>query len=293
MSEKSAPELSAAAFRDLALQRLCEAGFGQGDRIVVHAYPSQLMVFDEIYDLGKFYLDLLLELVGPQGELIFPAFTYSYCRSRVFDVRGSPSKVSLLANACIRHRLGNRTVDPLFSYVFVGQREPDFLFSNVCFAWDHGVAGYAFSGNCKLLVLGVPFVFSLLHACEQRMRVPFRYFKTFTGVTVDAGERIRTEAYYYCRRMTPHSELDLKKSRLTFYRPLVQRGIIKYFQVGPLKCMGCRVRPILGAFAELITQDPYLMSRGPGLSRDALSKLAPDTETERFRLTYHRAVALG
>lgn len=71
------------------------------------------------------------------------------------------SSVSELANSCIRNHIGYRTQDPLFSYVLVNPRSKEQSFSNVCFDFDNGMAGYLSFRKAKYLMIGDQIFFTL------------------------------------------------------------------------------------------------------------------------------------
>ena len=104
-------------------EQLIKVGLKKGDTVLVHSQLLKVGIPEEdVFDLGKYYLDIILEIIGDDGELVLPAFTYSYCKNNVFSPLKDMSSVSELANTCIRNHIGYRTLDPIFSYVIVNPK---------------------------------------------------------------------------------------------------------------------------------------------------------------------------
>ena len=78
-------------------QALEQIGVKAGDDICVH---SSLMRLGKILVTPKQLLDTLIaafrEVIGPQGTLIMPTFTYSYCHQQIYDVLHTPSTMGIL-----------------------------------------------------------------------------------------------------------------------------------------------------------------------------------------------------
>jgi aminoglycoside 3-N-acetyltransferase len=111
--------ISEQEFRNILTKRL---GISQGSVVFIHSSVDSLNIqFDE-YRL----LEILLETVGKEGTLLFPAwhFTYraeDYLRKKiVFDVKRSPSVLGLLSEMARRHPDAVRSIHPINSIVAIG-----------------------------------------------------------------------------------------------------------------------------------------------------------------------------
>ena len=193
-------------------EQLIKVGLKKGDSVLVHSQLLKVGIPEEdVFDLGKYYLDIILEIIGDDGELVLPAFTYSYCKNKVFSPLKDMSSVSSLANTCIRNHIGYRTLDPIFSYVIVNPESAEQRFSNVSFDLENGMAGYLSKKNAKYLMIGDLIYFTLLLACEQQLHTYNRFMKKFSGITKINDTEIHSDCYYYCRRYCDNTILDLSK----------------------------------------------------------------------------------
>ncbi|HEX6851055.1 MAG TPA: AAC(3) family N-acetyltransferase [Candidatus Polarisedimenticolaceae bacterium] len=113
------PPLSEEEFRRFARERL---GFEPGAAVFVHSSEDLLhLAFSPLR-----LLEILLELVGDEGTLLFPTFpsegTYEVLRSgRVFDVRRTPGGTGLLGELARRLPGARRSVHPTRSVVALGR----------------------------------------------------------------------------------------------------------------------------------------------------------------------------
>jgi aminoglycoside 3-N-acetyltransferase len=146
-----------------------------------------------------------LDRTVADGTLIVPTFTYSFTRGEDYDVATSRTTVGVLGEH-FRHVPGvRRTTDPMFSVAIRGplprgweERLLDVRDTD-CFG-DHSIFAYLREVDAHLVFIGVGFGYcTFLHHIEQRMRVPYRYFKDFPGAVRIADRTMRTTARYYVR----------------------------------------------------------------------------------------------
>jgi aminoglycoside 3-N-acetyltransferase len=156
----------------------------------------------------------------PEGRLMLPTYTYSFCEGEPFDIEQSPSKVGTLSEHFRRLPGVRRTADPIFSTavwgVLPGEWERRLLTvgDTDCFGAE-SVFAYLLERNAKLLFFGVSFEYcTFLYHVEQRLGVPYRYFKHFRGL-VQAGTRtVPVTARYYVR--------DLNGNVENYFTPLAE-----------------------------------------------------------------------
>ena len=161
-----------------------------------------------------------LEQAVPEGCLMLPTFTYSFTRGAPFVVATSPSTVGVLSE-CFRQRRGvRRTADPIFSAAIRGslpgpwERRLLEIGDTDCFG-EGSVFAFLREADARLLFLGVGFAYcTFVYHVEQRLAVPYRYFKTFRGTIVADGRESRTTARYFVR--------DLDSDVESFFEPLAE-----------------------------------------------------------------------
>ncbi len=275
-------------------EQLIKVGLKKGDSVLVHSQLLKVGIPEEdVFDLGKYYLDIILEIIGDDGELILPAFTYSYCKNKVFSPLKDMSSVSSLANTCIRNHIGYRTVDPIFSYVIVNPESAEQIFSNVSFDLENGMAGYLSKKNAKYLMIGDLIYFTLLLACEQQLHTYNRFMKKFSGITKINDTEIHSDCYYYCRRYCDNTILDLSKLTRIVVDPLVSAGKVKYESFGNSHLYYCTdVNIMMDAYKESLNRDLFELLKGPALSESDLIKIDPEKDELDINRVNYKIVKL-
>lgn len=275
-------------------EQLIKVGLKKGDSVLVHSQLLKVGIPEEdVFDLGKYYLDIILEIIGDDGELVLPAFTYSYCKNKVFSPLKDMSSVSSLANTCIRNHIGYRTLDPIFSYVIVNHESAEQRFSNVSFDLENGMAGYLSKKNAKYLMIGDLIYFTLLLACEQQLHTYNRFMKKFSGITKINDTEIHSDCYYYCRRYCDNTILDLSKLTRIVVDPLVSAGKVKYEIFGNSHLYYCTdVNIMMDAYKESLNRDLFELLKGPALSESDLIKIDPEKDELDINRVNYKIVKL-
>jgi len=154
----------------------------------------------ERLDMNKI-IDALKEMVGEEGNLLFPTFSWDFCKGKGFDINNTRSTCGSLTEAARRRSEFKRTKHPMYSFVVWG-KDKDFLCNldnkdcwgeDTIFEWFDTV-------NAKCLSLGVHTLYGFTgsHHMEQKIGVSYRYNKEFTGIYIDenGSSEIRTYSMY-------------------------------------------------------------------------------------------------
>lgn len=276
--------LAHAYTREEARRALAQAGFGAGATAIVHASLFQLgHMVDDNGDLAQTWIDLLLEAVSPDGVIILPAFTYSYCKGEVFDPHKSLSTVNALANYAIATHQGYRSLDPIFSYVLLpaserqAERIARYQFSNVCFDMSHSVLGLA-QELCaehstpiiaELLADTAQRHWTLVHHIEQKNLNVTRFMKRFSGTTIIDGKATPSECYFFCRLMAPNTISTA---------PMCSQGMPKrLIPLGHGFILATAIDECL-AYYDQYKDEPWRFKQGPVLSESELQELRSHEE---------------
>lgn len=144
-------------------------------------------------------IDALKEHITDAGTILFPAYSWDFCRGKGFDYRNTQGEVGVLSNYVLNHRTDfKRTKHPIYSFMVWG-RDADLLCNmNNQEAW--GVASpfkYLHEHNAIELDLNVSATRSMTfkHYVEQSVRVPYRYPKYFMGNYTDENGVTEERSY--------------------------------------------------------------------------------------------------
>ena len=166
-------------------------GIDAGDVVLVHSNLRRLYRRYLKYGIRlspEQILQSLIEAVGSAGTLLLPLYNFDFTKGSVFDISNTPSQMGALTEAGRLHTDAVRTGHPIYSFVAIGRRSPDF--ANVenksgygedsPFAILHQMGG-------KIAILDLPDQNSMTfyHYVEEMMNVPYRYHKFFRGPYID------------------------------------------------------------------------------------------------------------
>ena len=94
---------------------LYKVGIKRGDTICVH---SELLKFG-IFKLPReeymqAYIDALLEVIGEEGTLLMPTFSYSFCKGEIYDIENTKDKKKQAIN-CAKHNVKKDEIENLYN----------------------------------------------------------------------------------------------------------------------------------------------------------------------------------
>ncbi|PWH13344.1 MAG: hypothetical protein DDG59_14415 [Anaerolineae bacterium] len=238
-------------------------GLQHGDGVLVHS---------ALHFLGKpeggvqMILRVLAEVLGisldnasptaSAGTLAVPTFNFAFARGEPFDRQTTPSVgMGVFSELVRQHPLAQRTPHPLQSVAALGRHAADLASRHTLGAFDPGSAfARMVELDFKILLLGADVqAISLLHYAEQRVGVPYRYWKEFRG-RVRMGEAWEERAYrMYVRDLEIDPKIDLHPVQAR----LAERG---KWHSQPLNygfVSVCRAQEFVEAVEQFLREDPW------------------------------------
>jgi aminoglycoside 3-N-acetyltransferase len=177
-------------------------GLTVGDVVLVH---SALFALGQLAEVptkeqpGAIYA-VLKNVIGSEGTIVVPTFNFGFCRAEVFHRQQTPSEKMGIFSEHVRTLPGAfRSSHPMQSVAAVGPMAERICRPDTSSAFDvRGAFAMLLEYEAKMLFLGSGFVAaSMVHYCEERVGVPYRAWKSFTGPYRDGEwESVRTYALY-------------------------------------------------------------------------------------------------
>lgn len=173
-----------------------------GDIIMVSSDVSRL-VFAEYHRIGEIpnldvLIDSLKDAVGEEGTLIFPTFTWDFCKGLPFDILRSDCKTGTLSNAVLKRLDFKRTKHPLYSFAVWG-KDTELLcaYENIESFGPGTPFEYLYEHHAKNLLIDISLTqgYTFTHHCEQIGKAPYRFFKKFTSEYID-NDGVKTQRTY-------------------------------------------------------------------------------------------------
>jgi aminoglycoside 3-N-acetyltransferase len=245
----------------LELDRALRAvGVQAGDGLLVH---SALQLLGRPSGGLQMVYDSIVELIGPHGTLAVPTFPFSFSRGLDYDPQTTPSQGMGAFSEFVRQLPeARRTSHPMQSVAIVGAHAADLAERDTFSAFDDGSAFERMMQlGFKLFLLGADIhAASIVHYSEQRAKVPYRYWKEFTGrIKLSGGWR--TSTY---RMFVRDLDLDPQLRLTPIQRALESEGQWRTtnLNLGQIAC--CTLTAFVVAADALLAADPWaLVSNRP------------------------------
>ena len=157
----------------------------KNDKLFIH---SNLTLFGNckdirnIYDIPKIWSKAIINSVGNDATIIFPLFTLSSCKKKIFDPIKSQSNSGVLGEFFLKNYKVARTNDPIYSFGILGKDKNKIkknIDTNNSFS-KNSIFSYIKKQNFKIICLnhvGTTF----LHFIERELKVDYRFDKEFEG----------------------------------------------------------------------------------------------------------------
>ncbi len=248
--------------RNQVIEALQDVGVVPGDGLLIHSalhfLGRPLGGIDIYYQALRAVLDKNPQPGASlqQGTLAVPTFNFAFARGEPYDPQRTPSAGMGAFSEYIRQLpQAQRTSHPMQSLAVIGRHAADLARRDTLSAFDPGSAfERMLELDFKLLLLGADIqAVAMLHYCEQRAGVPYRYWKGFTG-QVNTSQGWQTRTYrMFVRRMDIDPKIELypvqallEQRRQWFSTPL------NYGRVSL-----CRLKDFVAAVDEFLQRDPW------------------------------------
>ena len=162
----------------------------------------------------KEFEKIVKELIKNENTIILPTYNLNFPKTKFTG----QSEKFITSGSLIKHVLRKfkfkRTKKPMYNYAVLGPNTKQILNLKQSTAWgDDSVIGFL-SNDKDTLGLGVnidllSFTWVTIHSCEERLKVPYRYWKVFKGKNIDSGKEVYEKMFV--RRFNENKDLKQKK----------------------------------------------------------------------------------
>jgi len=240
---------------------LRDLGIDRGDVVFVH---SSLSTFGYVEGGADTVIDALLDVLGPDGTLAMPTFTWGEFHDKigiVFDVANTPCETGRIPET-FRKRPGViRSGHICHSVAACGPHAEEILGDGVSSFGKGSPFDALYRLNAWNLLLGVGFSScTALHSAEERVQVPYRAYRDFrrSKIVWPDGKVEPSRAVEYLRQDGSANDFD------KMYDVLERAGVLRVRRIGEARCINVRIRDVIDHAVGLLKRDPYFLSRYPG-----------------------------
>ena len=224
--------LSEEEFKNILLNRM---GIHKGSVVFIHSSVDALNIDFPVYRL----LEILLDTVGENGTLVFPAWHFTYRaedylnKGLVFDMRRSPSVLGLLSELARRHPDAIRSIHPINSIVAIGKHAREIVgeHGNSIYPSDETSPCYKIMKYDGIITgIGVDTNFlSFVHCPEDVMKKQFP-IKTRLDQVFEAKVKLKDGSLKIIKTLAAHPQI--KNNDITgFMNKYVKKSVCKNFTI--------------------------------------------------------------
>lgn len=183
------------------MPRLTISDFKSQFREVIDPKDRIIVVYSGIWTFGHRFgisisqipqtlIEAMLEELGVGQNLLLPAYTYAYTRTRQYSPEKSVPETGVLPVAMLTHSRAVRSRSALNSFLAIGPDATELAEVRGSTLWGEGsLKAYFQEQHARMVVLGLPWkdACGFLHRIEEVCDVPYRYHKTFHGTWMGPG----------------------------------------------------------------------------------------------------------
>lgn len=164
---------------------LKNVGLEKGDSVFIH---SNLGFFGKMKDAtvsddyNNFFKNAIFEIIGENGTLITPTFSFSFCNSKKFDVEQTPGVCGMFSEFIRKNNMSMRSNDPNFSISAIGKYAK--FFTENCSSHSFGQSSFwerFLTKKGKICNFNFDSASTLFHHIEKILNVSYRFDKKFQG----------------------------------------------------------------------------------------------------------------
>lgn len=167
---------------------------------MLHSDLTNFMPTASWYKKCNTFNKYLNKFFGTKGTLLVPTFTYSFCKTGIYNKKTTKSEVGIFTEFYRNKKIDFRSNHPIFSFVSSGKLKKFFINRNSNSSTGRGSLFEKFyKKNGKILLFGVGIhTCTFLHYIEQINKVPYRYSKYFFS------KKNKRSFEFYVRRTDTH-----------------------------------------------------------------------------------------
>ncbi len=183
------------------VKALRSAGVEKGDSIFSHSnigFFGKLKDAKTAEDYYKAFKEVIFEVIGEEGTLVVPTFSYSFCKNKSFDAKNTPGVCGLFSEMVRKDKNSVRSADANFSIAAIGKNAEYFTKDTTFHSFGKGCFWERFlKKDGKFCNFNFDSGSTFIHYVEKCLGVPYRYDKGFSGKLLENGKEIECEFIHF------------------------------------------------------------------------------------------------
>ncbi len=220
---------------------------------------------DNSNDLSKYFTEIILDIIGENGSIFTPSFSYSFSTNKnhknIYEIKKSPSKVGPYGEYIRKLSGSTRSIDPMISITGLGKNK-NLLIDQKFTSYGKGCMFDKFKKLEKLKVLNIGIganYIPFLHHLDYLSKCRHRYNKYFKGFIKNNNKEINVSWHYPVAYRK-------KEANPNGYRLSTQAkkiGVIKSKNIGSGKIYISEYNKLFKFCEKLTIKNNWITAEGP------------------------------
>lgn len=176
-------------------------GLKKGDNVFSHSnlgFFGRCEGAKSAQDLCETFKKSFLEIIGEEGTLVVPTFTYSFCHKEIFDPQNTISNMGMFSEYIRQLPEAIRSDDGNFSVAALGKNAEYFTENPPEYSFGKDSFFDKFKKmNGKFVNLNFDSGSTFIHYVERELKVPYRWDKPFDGILIKNGQEQKRRFYHF------------------------------------------------------------------------------------------------
>lgn len=183
------------------VEALKNVGLQNGDTVFIHSnigFYGRMEGADNADALCGGFFQALKEVVGLDGTIVVPTFSYSFCHSEEYHVNTTPSGCGMFSEYVRKQEDVIRSMDANFSVAAWGKLKE--YYTRDCAHESFGKGSFFERFHLqhgKILCMNMDCGSTFVHYLEKLRDVPYRYNKAFNGEMWDQEENYARDYFVH------------------------------------------------------------------------------------------------
>lgn len=249
--------------KNLIYDQLHELGLQKHDTLFCHSNMTLFLSKSQNPQaVCQIFLEAILEVIGSNGTLVIPTFTYSNATGKTFDVKKTPSNCGYFAEYIREKFTNSRSSDPNVSVCVIGKLKSKIHQCDFKPYKSNGLFSILEKENAKVLNLNLDAGSTYIHHVERLMNVEYRFDKDIEGEIIVGGRNKIVNSSLYVRKLDfSGSEADFTE----FHRISKETGAFKMKGIGRGIVGTISFKDTKSIIEDTISSNPYFLTRRSSL----------------------------
>jgi aminoglycoside 3-N-acetyltransferase len=241
-------------------------GIKQGDVVSLQVSLGRLGPIKDVPtrfdDIAKNVIDIFLNLLGSNGTLLVPAYTYSLGKGEIFDADKTPSAIGEFPEIFRKMKMVKRSRDPMLSTCALGRQSKEITegISNSCYG-EGSLFENLRKNNAKICMLGIGLHWATFrHYIEKMAEVPFRFDKKFEG-KIKENNKIVKEVWTYFA--APLGVPNCEPYGIPLEKIATEAKLLQKCEVGRGEIISIEAQKYFDLGVKELKTNPWLTAKGP------------------------------